>query len=152
MILAIDPILVGTAVARGDLSGIEVRRFTSQPSGQYAAARIARYDRLVAEVMDWIGPGPYDAIFLEGYSFGSNDAHGRWITEYGGILRWHLVDRTSKLWEVSPFTLKLFAAGHGRAKKPVVSKCLRDKYGVEFDSDDEYDAFGLFRIGLVMQR
>lgn len=150
-ILAIDPSLVGTAIVRGDVSGFEVKRFTSEPSGEYAAARVRRYERLITAEMQWIGPGPFDAIFIEGYAFSKNDAGARWLTEYGGILRWHLCDLTTRLWEVSPNILKLFATGQWTAKKPEVCDQLRRKYDVHFDTSDEYDAYGLFRMGLVVR-
>lgn len=152
MILGIDPSLTRTAIVRGDLEHFDVKTFSSPPNGDYAAARMKRYDKFVSHIMAHVGPGPYDAIFIEGYSFGSNGAGARWLTEYGSILRWHLVDLTKRFWEVSPSTLKLFAAGNGGAQKPVVARCLREKYKVGFDTFDEFDAFGLFRIGLVMQR
>ncbi len=152
MILAIDPSLSKTAIVRGDAERFDVATFTSPPNGDYCAARMKRYDKFVSEIMQHVGPGPYDAIYLEGYSFGSNGAGARWLTEYGSLLRWHLVDLTKRLWEVSPSTVKLFAAGSGGAEKPLVAKCLREKYRVFFDTFDEFDAFALFRIGLVMEK
>ncbi len=128
-----------------------MKRFTSEPTAEYAAARVKRYEKLISAEMQWIGPGPFEAIFIEGYAFSKNDAGARWLTEYGGILRWHLCDLTTRLWEVSPNILKLFATGNWTAKKPEVMDKLRAKYDVHFATHDEYDAFGLFRMGLVVR-
>lgn len=151
MIVGIDPSLTNTAVIRGDEHGYEYATFGSgNELGDSASARIARYDGLVSRVMEWIGDGPFQAIYIEGYSF---DSHGRgkFSAEYGGILRWHLDDVTDRLFEVAPHTLKKFATGKGAGKKDMVIAHLARRYDVLFNSNDEYDGFALYRLGLLAE-
>jgi len=151
VILAIDPSLTGTAVVIGGPSGVyDIRRFSSHHRTDTVYHRIQRYRGLVAEVAAYIGCQSIDAVFIEGYSLGHARPGVFQLTEYGGLLRVMLLDLTSDIYEVPPSSLKRFAAGKGNAKKPVVAKCLSVRYGVRFDTDDEYDAFGLYRLGLCV--
>lgn len=36
-------------------------------------------------------------------------------------------------------------AGHGKATKPMIKAAIEEKYGLTFDSEDCYDAYGLLR-------
>lgn len=150
MILAIDPSLTGTAVIRGDGKCYAVHCFGSDPNTQSVYRRINRFRGLVDDIARWIGENEVTAIFIEGYSFGSNQAMAKSLAEFGGLLRDRLLYYTSDIYEIPPSSLKRFATGNGAAKKPLVCKCLRESYNVHFKTDDEYDAFGLYRLGLCV--
>lgn len=153
MIVAIDPSLTATAIFAGDSGGAyRFETFGSKNIGDGVAARIARYDELVAREMDWLESlGKPDAIYMEAYSYGSNDARAKFSAEYGGILRFHLVDLTDRIFEVAPMTLKKFCTGKGAGGKELVAAHLAKRYGVMFDNNDLFDAFGLYRLGLVCE-
>jgi hypothetical protein len=49
--------------------------------------------------------------------------------------------------EVSPLTLKLFTTGKGSGDKTMMIAAIVKRYGVMYESNDEYDAFALCRFG-----
>lgn len=153
MIIAIDPSLTSTAVIAGTIDGFEQRCFGSKNIGDHVEARMKRYEMQVHELCDWLDKitkdGTIEAIFIEAYSFGSNDARSKFSAEYGGILRWHLVEFSRLVYEVAPTTLKKFATGKGAEPKDMIAMHLSHRYGVLFSNNDVADAFGLFRLGLV---
>lgn len=150
-IIGIDPSLTNTAVIRGDARDYQIATFGSTFEGDRVVERVERYDGLVAGIMDWIGSEPVDAIYIEAYSYGSNDARAKFSAEYGGILRWHLAELTDRIFEVAPMTLKKFCTGAGKGGKELVCAHLSRRWHVMFGSNDEFDAFGLFRLGLVAE-
>ena len=153
MIIGIDPSLSGTAVCLGDADNWEVKRFTSTNIGNDVANRMRRYEDLVNRIVSWINSKTLivDAIYLEGYSFGSKGASVIQIAEYGSLIRWHIVDLTSRIYEVAPTTLKKFAVGVGKGDKSIVTAALAKRYNVMFTDNDSFDAFGLHRLGLVAE-
>lgn len=151
MILAIDPSLTNTAFVYGNELVYDMATFGSKNIGDDAAARVARYDEFVGRMMDWIGVRVPTAIYIEAYSYGSNDARAKFSAEYGGILRWHLAELTDRIFEVAPMTLKKFCTGKGAGGKDLVAAHLSRRWNVMFKSNDEFDAFGLFKLGLVAE-
>jgi crossover junction endodeoxyribonuclease RuvC len=152
MIIGIDPSLTNTAVVIGTESQHDVRCFGSDNQGDHVAGRIARYESLVARIMAEIerGKPAIDLIVMEAYSFGSNDARAKFSAEYGGILRFHLVELTDRIYEVAPMTLKKFATGAGKGDKDMIAAHLTKRYDVMLKNNDEYDAFALFQMGLII--
>lgn len=93
------------------------------------------------------------ACCIEAYSFGSTNSFGSTkdghiaIIEGGYELRSHLTSLVlGSLHEVSPTTLKKWATGKGACDKSAVVSSLTKRYGVEFDSDNEADAYALARL------
>lgn len=156
MIVGIDPSLTNTAVCWGCADGIfEMRCFTSKPTGLTVHDRLVRYEGLVAQVDHLLqklaAEAPIEGVFIEGYSMGSKWGREE-AGEYGGLIRWHLIEFTQLIVEVAPLSLKKFATGtakfpKGRAKDMVIAH-LTKRYGVLLNSNDEYDAFACYRIGL----
>lgn len=151
MILAIDPSLTNTAMFYGHDGAHDGATFGSKNIGDGVAARIERYDEFISRMMEWIGDRKPTAIYIEAYSYGSNDARAKFSAEYGGILRWHLAELTVRIFEVAPMTLKKFCTGKGAGGKDLVAAHLAKRWGVMFKTNDEFDAFGLFRLGLVAE-
>lgn len=151
MILAIDPSLTNTAIIQGDAANYDLAVFGSKNQGDHVGGRVARYDALVARIMDWVGSDKIDAIYIEAYSYGSNDARAKFSAEYGGILRWHLAELTGRVYEVAPTTLKKFCTGKGSGPKDMIAAHLTKRYGVLLASNDEFDAYGIYRLGLVAE-
>lgn len=152
MIVAIDPSLSNTAVIVGDADRYRLGTFGSKHSGSDVTARISRFEDLVARIMGFIErDAEIDAVYLEGYSYGSNDNGARSLAEFGGVLRWNLIDVSKCIIEVPPTTLKKFATGKGNSRKEIVASHLTKRYGVTFDNSDSYDAFALYRLGMCVQ-
>jgi len=152
MIVGIDPSLSGTAVVAGESSDRwTCERFSSKPSGQSVIDRVRRIDSLVSRIMKPLEHccGKDTLILIEGYSFASDVSRARFTAEFGGVLRWHLVD-VGHVVEVQPRSLKKFITGSGAGKKlKMIASLSRDPYNVEFSTDDEYDAYACFRLGFA---
>jgi Holliday junction resolvasome RuvABC endonuclease subunit len=153
VILAIDPSLTNTAVVIGDGETISVKCFGSKACGDNPVLRIVRAANLVREICEHVVKDiPFAGVYIEGYSFGSNDSRARFSAEYGGLLREMLMSKCSlNLREVAPTTLKKFCTGKGAGKKEMVIGHLMKRYGCEFATNDEFDAYGLYRLGLVAE-
>lgn len=157
-ILAIDPSLTNTAAVFGDADGYAVKCFPSKPCGTSVFARMDRCREVRIDLEDWIEDQrklavtfQRIAIYIEGYSFGSRGAAVTQIAEFGGVLRYFISQYSSRVYEVAPTTLKKFCTGKGAGKKEMVIAHLMKRYDVEFNTNDEYDAYGLYRLGLVAE-
>lgn len=149
IVLGIDPSLTGTALVWGESpAAFERRTFGSKPLGDDVTARVRRLEQLVAQVDQQVRAIGPSLILIEHYSFGSR-CGGEYLGEYGGLLRWHLLDHTPNVFEVAPLTLKKFATGKGAGKKEQVIAHITSRYGVILNSNDEYDAFALYQMALV---
>lgn len=149
VIVGIDPSLTGLGVCILEQDGrYATHRFSSKPAVDIDE-RMRRYSGLVFCVQNITQDCDFLGIMLEGYAYNSK---GKAIAqaEFGGILRWHLVSWCANVVEVPPTSLKIFECGKGQAKKPIAVAGLVAKYQVMFDSDDEFDAFGLAKIGAVL--
>jgi len=148
VIVAIDPSLTGTAVCIGDERAYRMKVFKSKPLGTLVKHRVRRYRELTNQIRDYIREFQQPReILIEGYSYGSKYS-SEVLAEYGGILRDTLVT-IAPTHDVAPTTVKKFATGVGNADKVRVASSLAKRYDVEFKTTDEWDAFGLFRLGLL---
>lgn len=148
--IGIDPSLTGTGLVSYQ-TAYEipiVKTFTvgNKNATKSMDARLRRYDKLLGEILVWL-PAGSSGIAIEGYSFGSKGNTLTGLAEFGGILRFHLiVDQGLRVVEVPPATLKLFACGKGTADKGTVKLAVWKRWKVEFDNDNETDAYVLARI------
>jgi crossover junction endodeoxyribonuclease RuvC len=150
-VVGIDPSLTGTAVCVLRRDGThEMKRFTSA-AADGLAERFDRYAGLLDDVYDLISELPIPALYLEGYSMGSKGRAITGICEYGAMLR-HMLLIASKIEqrdtpvEVAPTALKKFVTGKGNADKMAVALAVANRWGVEFKTNDEFDAYGLARM------
>jgi Holliday junction resolvasome RuvABC endonuclease subunit len=155
IVCGIDPSLSCTAVCLGDADRYDMLAFKSAPGGRTVVERTRRFEGHVAKIMQPIESaveklGGVDVICIEGYAHMSNNAHSHALAEFGGILRFHLVEITEHVYEVAPMTLKKFCAGKAGPGKAMVVAALTRDYEVGFPTDDAYDAFGLFRLALCL--
>jgi crossover junction endodeoxyribonuclease RuvC len=86
-----------------------------------------------------------DVVAVEGYSIGSPRAtsHGHAIGELGGVIRVALYEAGIEVVEVAPAQLKLYATGKGNASKDQVLVAAVKRSGIEFDGNDQADAWWL---------
>lgn len=157
LIVGIDPSLTCTSVAISLDGGDPVisRVVSKPPRDGSCAARMARIEGLVAGVMATIehaksGGIQGVGIFVEGYSMGSKYGQPAYRHEYGGLLRFYLLDHDPALNEVPPTTLKKFATGKGNAPKEFVMQSVLKHWGYESASNDDADAYALCRLGMYV--
>ncbi len=85
-------------------------------------------------------------VVIEGYAFARvNQAHQ--IGELGGMIRMLLAEGFYRWMEVAPTQAKKFATGKGNAPKDLILMNVLKRWGMEFGSSDEADAFVLAKIG-----
>ena len=152
-VVGIDPSLTSTAICWGGglESGLEfhTRTIFSHPVGRNVVERIARYERLTDEIAATVNAAKPSLIAIEGYAYSARGRAALDLPEFGGILRWRLI-QLATVYEVAPATLKKFVTGKGNAKKLQLATTLTRRYGVMFDTDDEFDAYALWRLGLTV--
>ncbi len=136
-IAGIDVSLTGTGVAvlNGSLC---TERIESKQTGP---ARLIEIRDRVREIV-----AGADLVAIEGYAFAmANQAHQ--MGELGGVLRVMLFEMGLKVLEVAPSQVKKFATGKGSAKKEEMAVAIYKRWGREFRTNDEADAFVLAMIG-----
>lgn len=150
IIAGIDPSLSCTAIAVWDGSEVLMDTIATRPYGKSVEARMKRLEYIAARMMRFLTDHDVVASYIEGYAFASNQRGHSEIVELGGILRWHLTS-LGTVKEVAPATLKKFATSKGNAPKDMVAANLTARYGVLFDENNSYDAYGLVRLGMVAE-
>lgn len=149
-VMGIDPSLTGTAVClMTPPEHFVMHRFTSKPA-MGVHDRMERFTSLVDGVLSTIDAIVPKLVVIEGYSFASQGAMQLDRIEYGGILRYELDARGYNIVEVPPTSLKKFCCGKGNGDKTGVISALTKRYGVEFHTNDEYDAMGLALLGMCL--
>lgn len=149
-IVAIDPSISCTGLAFGsNAEDVDVLSIASRPTSDAVAKRIARFEQLVGAINQRLDPLEISLIVIEGYSFGSQGKQHT-LAEFGGILRWNLLDHCPRVLEVAPTALKKFATGNGNAKKDLVMAHVAQRWGKLFQNSDQADAYVLYRMGLVI--
>jgi Holliday junction resolvasome RuvABC endonuclease subunit len=108
-----------------------------------------RLNEVVFRVHAWIAAAGADVAVIEGYSPGGPSPWTQIrLAELGGAIRVLLFEAGTPYVEVAPASLKLFATGHGRAKKPeMVEACKAE--GGEPANDNEADAWHLRQVALA---
>ncbi len=84
-------------------------------------------------------------LTIEGYGYAS--ASGVALGELGGVLRYEAYRHGLRCLEVAPVLVKKWATGKGNAPKEQIMLAVYKRYGMEFGTDDECDAFVLAQIG-----
>ena len=144
-VMGIDPSLTSTgwAVIRdGELIG-----HGTIGSNETGPKRLIDLEEGVIKLMESYFP---DFVAIEGYAFGAaNRAHQ--VGEWGGVLRRLLYKwcfgRADKWKEYPPTVVKKLCTGHGGAKKEDMKLWAYKKWGVEFRTNDECDAYVLAKLG-----
>jgi len=149
-IAAIDSSLTSTGVCYGtDQDDFAVTCCNSKPRGKTVLDRVKRYEGLVEDVIRIVAAVKPAMIFIEEYAYSKNMGGQMYLGEFGGILRWNLIDYTPHVYEVTASALKKFATGKGNAPKDVVMAHLAKRYGRLFQNNDEADSFVLYQMALV---
>lgn len=134
--VGIDPSLTGTAIVVIDHDGTikECLRITTS---------YKEMERLLVirnRVLDIITSYKPCLVGMEGYAFGAKQKREA-MGELGGILKISMFEVGIKYIIVPPTTVKKFATGKGNAKKDHMLLAVYKKWGHEFKTNDEADAF-----------
>jgi crossover junction endodeoxyribonuclease RuvC len=109
------------------------------PKKECRIQRASLYRDAVAKKVSDFKP---DLCVLEGYGFNNANTLVT-LVEIGTMIRSALVDASVPMLEIPPLSLKKFVTGQGNVKKEVIIKEVFKRWGAEFDSNDEADAFSL---------
>lgn len=137
-IVGIDASLTGTGVAVLDGS-LRTEIIQSKKTGPQRLIEIRDKIRDITNLST-------DLVVIEGYAFArANQAHQ--MGELGGVLRVMFHEIGLQVLEVAPGQVKKFATGKGSAKKEEIAVAIYKRWGQEFRTNDEADAFVLAMIG-----
>lgn len=104
-------------------------------------ARLVDIEKAVVQVLETYKP---NLICLEGYGFMSYSGNAQ--AELGGVIRRRLYLDGYSYIEVAPSQVKKFATGKGNMKKEFMPLEVHKRWGVQFRSHDETDAYVLARL------
>ena len=108
--------------------------------------RIKHIEEEIAKIIDEYKPS---YVAIENLSFASR---GKGMFQLAGLhflVCLSMVNKNVPFIEVAPTTLKKFVTNSGRARKELMLLQIYKRYGVEFDSSDEADAYGLALMALT---
>ena len=144
--LGIDLSLTGTGLSVVDGEDL-IFSECYKPKNKSGPDRLIEIRHKVSETIDKYQPG---LICLEGYSFGSRGRAVFQTGELGGLVR-VLLHKTGIKWiEIPPSQVKKFATGMGNCGKDIVLQQVYKRWGMEFKTSDEADAFILAKIGTIL--
>lgn len=86
---------------------------------------------------------------LENYAF-SSPFQREALAELGGVFKLACFQNGVDLFLIAPTTLKKFITNNGKTKKDTMRLEVYKKWGVEFDTNDEVDAFALRMFGYAL--
>lgn len=87
-----------------------------------------------------------DLVVIEGYAY-SRATQAHQLGELGGVLRVMFQEAGLSWIEAGPHQLKKFATGAGNAPKELILQQVLKRFGAEFCTSHEADAYALARIG-----
>lgn len=112
--------------------------------------RMARWREHAKNIRAFCTAHAATLIVIEGYSFASKGRAVLSLAEFGGVLRMALLSLGVRIVEVPPTSLKKFVCGKGNAGKTEIIAALARQYQVSYETNDEYDALGLWAMGRVI--
>jgi len=141
-VMGIDPSLRSTGVA---VLGIDSERAysinTSRLNQADAINRVA--NKILEEARD------VDFIFIEGYAFGKfgGSSSVSVLIELSGVLKYEFRRLGYKFIVVPPTVVKKYLTGNGNSNKDKMMLACYRKFGLEFETSDECDAYALADLG-----
>lgn len=142
----IDPSLTATAIVIIDETGA-LQRSRVVTTKQTGPSRLVTIRNETKRELNNFPVTPFSCI--EHYAMGAK--FGRELAgELGGILRVMMHENEIDYIEIPPLRLKQFATGKGSAEKDHILLAVFKKWGVEFKTNDEADAFILAQMARVL--
>ncbi len=135
-------------IAGFDLSltstGVSLKDKTFALSTKYKG--IQRLDYYYEEFMKILKDSNVKVAILENYAYNSPYQREA-LAELGGVFKLACFKCNVTVVSVAPTTLKKYVTNNGRAKKDVVRLEAYKKWGIEFNTNDEVDAYALRMFG-----
>jgi crossover junction endodeoxyribonuclease RuvC len=139
----IDPSLSATAITIIDKDGKLVRSHVISPKLTGPQRLVSIRGLALSELCNL--PVPAEFVCIEHYAM--NCKFGRETAgELGGVLRVMMYENQFEYQEIPPLRLKQFATGRATAEKDHILMAVYKKWGIEFQKNDEADAFILAQI------
>lgn len=147
--LSLDLSITSTGAVSGNNETFESRVFKSKKLGPSVHDRFNRFAALSQAIADYAYQVQPDIILIEGPA---NNYRGNaiYLPEFCGIVKHELTKLCPTIHEIPPTTIKKWTTGKGRADKKQMAKAIYERWGVKFKTDDEADAFALFKYGLEL--
>lgn len=142
--IGIDPSLNSTGIAYWTKCSGDIVTQAIKVKNLRATARLMYVKDAVNEYLNFVMP---EVAVYEDYAFGARGRATFDIGEMGGVLKTLCYEKGIDVLLVPPTVLKLFTTGKGNAKKEAMAESLLATYGREFDTDDEADAYALYKLG-----
>ncbi len=108
---------------------------------------LERWESMLLPVLEYARHA--HGVFIEGYSFASHMQYARALTEFGGIVRYHLRKMGHLPIEIAPTSLKKYITGSGRADKSQMLASVR-ALGLPLSDHNMADAYGLAALGIAL--
>jgi Holliday junction resolvasome RuvABC endonuclease subunit len=142
-ILAIDP-ATSCGFAIGDNKQLLAHGVWNLGAGRPIEAQ---HRELENQLLNAIAAYDCGMIATENAGFGSrNPAVQAMHNERLGVIRLVACRSGCEVRTFQPTTIKAYATGSGRAKKPQMIASLKTHFGIEIDSDDEADAIWIWHL------
>jgi crossover junction endodeoxyribonuclease RuvC len=154
LVVGIDPSATGTALmaldaATGEL--VQSLRISTKLTG------VNRLIHIRKEIANYFArmalAGTVTHVCIEGYSYGSQASQAHKLGEVGGIVKLGvsaLRGLAAYPTIIPPQKLKKYALGDGSAKKEKMILGVYKKWGVEYKTNDEVDAYALARLAQAL--
>lgn len=136
-VVGLDLSLTGTGIA--DVHGLARVLKTTGLDG------MGRIEYIRRAILDILTPA-VDAVFIEGYSFGSQWNLAQ-LGELGGVVKLTIWTVGIVYYTIAPNTLKKYATGNGRASKEEVVANARERLGYQGYDNNAADALWLRALG-----
>jgi Holliday junction resolvasome RuvABC endonuclease subunit len=147
-ILSLDPGICNLGICLLT-SGAPLKAITSKIELPKLETIGARVIHIMNVVVEWIQEYKPDLLVKEGPSFSTNG-----MADSGRVQA--MIELPSYLYNIplltiTPLSMRAYVGSSGKGKgKEDTKLCLYKKYGLEFNSSDEADAFGLAVTGLAV--
>lgn len=134
---------------------VHLSEWSTEPQST-VAGRVKRFRRMAAPAVEAAKRYAPELVLIEGYAFSSKGKGILDRSECRGILLDRLEGFPDAIVEVPPSTVKKFVLGQGRStkaqqlSKAMVVSALTKRYGQEFRTDNEADAFALAVMGQIV--
>lgn len=155
-IIGLDLSLTNTGVVILDEDGKPRINITITTKKLRGVERLYFIKQEIKKILRYYKPG---LAVIEGYAMGVGKGrfggvYGRTfsIGELGGVVKLLLYILGINYLIVAPKTLKKFAALNGNADKEKMKKVIEREWKVKFNTEHEYDAFGLAMLGYSAYR
>lgn len=155
-IIGLDPSLRGFGMCVIDAEGkVYLSEWATEPQTT-VRGRVKRFRRMAAPAVEAVKRYAPELVLIEGYAFSSKGQGILDRSECRGILLDRLEGYPDAIVEVPPTTIKKFVLGQGRStkdspiSKTTVVSALVKRYGQEFQTDNQADAFALAVMGQIV--